>query len=130
MRVSIYVGKVFEMYLKLLSEVKNTLVYDDVREITAVNVTVPGRFRGNTVVVRDVYRRKRLAVRIGHDTASNGRNMVATKRTLHGPFTIVHSSVNGMVPSFTTVVMLDLGYSSCFFVFFSLDLFDENHRRQ
>ena len=63
-----------------------------------------------------MYRRKRLAVRIGHDTASNGRNTVATKRTLHGPFTVVimtfttvHSSVNSMVPSFTTVVMLDLG---------------------
>ena len=41
------------------------------------------------VVVRDVYRRKRLAAFIGNGTANYGRITVPTKRTLHGPFTTV-----------------------------------------
>ena len=101
----------------------STAVYNCLRQRTVVSVGVFGRIRQNTVVIRHVFYCKRWASSAVYGTVEYGRNTVPTKCLFHGPYTVVimtftnvYISVNDGLPSFTIIVMLDLGK----FVFLSV----------
>ena len=93
-----------------------TAVYSWLRQPTVVIVGVFGRIRQNTVVIRHVFYCKRWASSAVYGTVEYGRNTVPTKCLFHGTYTVVimtftnvYISVNDGLPSFTIIVMLDLG---------------------
>ncbi len=95
----------------------STAVYSWLRQPTVVSVGVSGRIRQNTVVIRHVFYCKRWASSAVYSTVEYGRNTVPTKCLFHGPYTVVimtftnvYISVNDGLPSFTIIVMLDLGW--------------------
>ncbi len=79
-------------------------------------------------VIRDVYYCKRRASFTVYGTVKYGRNMVPTKCVFHSPYTVVimtfknvYINVKDGLPSFTIIVMLDLG-SICISLMWNMNI--------